>query len=246
MNTSQEKIGEDAEGCGFERRDNAFGFVSPVIQDFGYRFAIKDVNVIESYRKSDLYFVVKATALGKGADFDLVFRAVPRWIDEQLPNSAGASYIPKLCCETDAEKSVLVCISYPVEGPEDIIPSFVWLERPKDRKQFIWNIFASSAHAVLEVGRTTAEGEVSVQRTRVPRCDRRDSETRIVERRSNLMDCFSGFNDQMIRNSGLQSDSVDFVSRLIRVRVENHCVRATLQESACLDYKILDVQLCAN
>jgi|SRR5271165_3878559 len=62
MKTSQEKIREEAEGCGFERRNNAFGFVGPVVQDLGDRFAVKDIKLVESYRQSDFYLVLKARA----------------------------------------------------------------------------------------------------------------------------------------------------------------------------------------
>jgi hypothetical protein len=246
MTTSQENLREEAEGCGFERRDNTLGFVGPVVQDLGYRFALKNINLVESYRQSDLYFVLKAATFDKGTEFDLVFNAVPRGIDEQLPNTTGSSYIPKLRSEVDAEKSVLICDSYPVESPEDIIPSLVRLERSKDRKQFLWSIFAPSAHVVLEFDRSASEGKVSMQRALVPTCGGRDSETRIVQRGSDLMDRLPSFIDQVLRNSVLESDPVDFVLRLIRVGIEKHLAWATLQERAHLSYEILDVQFCAD
>jgi hypothetical protein len=189
---------------------------------------------------------VKAATSDEGAEFDLVFNAVPRRIDEQLPDSASGSNASELRSEVDAEKSVLICDSYPVEGPENIISSFIRLERSKDRKQFLWNILAPSTHIVLEFDGTAPEGKVSMQRILVPACGRCDSETRVVQRGSDLMDCLPGFIDQVVRNSVLKSDPVDFVLRLIGVGITEHLAWANLQERTHLPYKSLDVQLCAD
>ncbi|MGB6943497.1 MAG: hypothetical protein WBE37_13950 [Bryobacteraceae bacterium] len=244
--TSEKNIGEKTESSSFERGYNMLGFVGPVIQDLGYRFSLNEINLVESYRKSDLYLVVKATTSGKGTKFDLVFNAVPGRIDEQLPDSASGGNVPKLGREVDAEKSMLICDGHPVEGPENIISSFVRLERSKDRKQFLWNIFAPAAHIVLEFDGAAPEGEVGMQWILIPARGGCDSETSIVQRGSDLVDCLPGFIDQVVRDFVLKSDPVDFVSRVIRVGIAEHLVWANLQERTHLSYKILDVQLCTD
>lgn len=39
------------------------------------------------------------------------------------------------------QHAVLICVAYPVESPEKIIPSFVWLEPAKERLHFIREIY---------------------------------------------------------------------------------------------------------
>src|SRR5579872_1119449 len=229
---SLEQIGEETQGRGFECRDNPFSFVGPVFQDLRYGFTLKNLDVVKSYRASDLYLVVRALALNNSTEFDLVFRAVPGGIEVQPSNGSGTNHGSKLRGKTNAENSVLIGDSNLVESPEDIIPSLVWLERPKDRKQFLWNVFAPSAHIVLEVGDTPTEGEVGIQRILIPACEGSDSETCVVKRGSNLMDSFPGFVDKVIGNFVSKSNLVDFVQGLVRVWLEKHLARAIIQERA--------------
>lgn len=239
-----ESAREKTAGFRFDGKEKSPDLVSPVVEDSKYRFVFDDFDLVKSYCESKLYLVVNGRAMPECADFDLVFCVIPRRIDEQPNKSSSGRDIPELGRQVDTKNSVLISDGYPIEGPENIIPSLVRLECPKQREKFFGNVFTPSTHLVFEFSRTAPEGEVSVQGMNAGYSPR-NTETGVVQCRPEVVDSFSGFIKQRIGDGPLKSEFVNILLRFLRVRLDHHLARAFVEEGVHLPFEITDVQLCA-
>ncbi len=54
---------------------------------------------------------------------------------------------------------MLICDTYSVECPEEVVPSSVWLERAKERQNILGKILASPLEGILEFGSAPCKRE---------------------------------------------------------------------------------------
>lgn len=232
----------------FSSQDDALNFAKQAVQDSKDFLTANNLNIAERYVKGELALVAKfRTRLGDGV-YQLLFCAIPSWcadessgphrhrVDEHMHASAG---------ETDARNySVLISGSYPVKCPEKIVPSFVWLERSKERHNILGDILTSSLDYIFEVGSTAGEGEVSTFRVRASTGDGChisglvEGGSHIAERiDSNVGETFwEGF------------DELKLVHALESVVVELNDVGAWIGFTECIDFyrQVTEVFLCAT
>ncbi len=136
---------------------------------------------------------------------------------------------------------VLISVAYPVECPEQVIPSSVWLERAKKRPDFLREISAFGQKHRFKLGRIPSEGEEGILGVGDTR-GFGDSKTCLVKSRSKIVNGISGHNSKIIRN---RLRNLDFVKLMdsIRIWLNKEGVWFCLEESVRPFIKVNNVIL---
>ncbi len=104
------------------------------------------------------------------------------------------------------QELMLVSNGYLVECPQNVIPSLVWLERAKQRKDFIRDILAETPGRHIKFSRSASEGKVSMTRLNSPARDR-DSVSRVVKCGAKVI---NGIPDNLFHARRQRSDQLAF------------------------------------
>lgn len=116
--------------------------------DPGQMFSIRD-----SYANLNLAPVLKVRSHFDSSIHDFIFQAVPRnrLQINTVSESDHGDFTANDSASNKRDQFVFTVVSEVIEGVEEIIPSLVRVETPKQRLDFLWTIFASTPHAVIEV-----------------------------------------------------------------------------------------------
>lgn len=129
--------GEEALRPHFDGPDAALDYARHLVKDGNDVFAFEVGDIAEGYKENRFDIVLHVFFSG-GLKHKLILHRVPvlSWGDEKAElffarNFGGKTYAPRQ--EVRDQRSVVFYISKLVQGPEEFIPSFVWLEHLQDR-----------------------------------------------------------------------------------------------------------------
>jgi hypothetical protein len=129
-------------------------------ENINRRFAAGDLQLINRYHEGHLHIELKMASGTDAAEYDLILGAVP----SRHRYTAMASNAPPLHMhsrdDSDRDQELMfVGVTEAVQGPQGIIPSLVWIERSKERQDFIRDVVAAfAANDIVKPGRVITIG----------------------------------------------------------------------------------------
>ena len=127
---------------------DALNFASHGVENSDRALAANNlINVIERYRKGNCGIYAELITGPGATKYDLVSLAIPMGGEKRAPKWSGAN--PNACRKRDGDKHFMFGgVRKLVECLEGVIPSLVRLERHKNRRDFRWQILASTLGVV--------------------------------------------------------------------------------------------------
>jgi len=151
-------------------------------------------------------------------------------------------------CPPDVKRhksAVFLGVTELIQGPEGVIPSFVWVEAPKQRQDFRWQILAAAtANYRVESGKIVPEGELSTFRIDFSSRDGARV-TRLVE---NCAEIISGVENYAGEIGWKPPRELDLVKVLTSYEILLNNFGPWLVIHKLIDFgiEIVDVMLCAQ
>ncbi len=143
----------DSAGLCFDSGDDALDHACKCVEDGNRWLAAHNLDIAHRYEEGDLDIVLNVHTRLDAHELHLVFRAIPpRHAD--APGTADLKTINVRVAHRhgDGLKDLMfIGVTQLVQGPEQIIPSLVWLERPQQRQDFVRNVLAPALDHVFEV-----------------------------------------------------------------------------------------------
>lgn len=242
----------DAPCLSFGSHQDALDYADKVVEDCNGFLAAHNLNVIEAYERGDAYLVLQVGVIGGApCEHDLLFGAIPHdwgvdhpeWFGYSLQDlQAGKGELPRPPgIDSDGSQDcVFVSTTYLVQCPERVIPSLVWLERPKQRDDLLRDMLAIPLSTNFEIRGVASERKVAMATRR-----KRDRVSSVVKGFPEIVDGVPS--DLGSLRQGLRAPHLvhDFLG-LIRVGFRNNFVGVALFERDDSVFEILDVNLCSR
>jgi hypothetical protein len=135
----------DSSGLRFDSHDDALNFINKLVQDGNNFLAVKKLNFVERYKKGGLKIHIEVTTIGDPSKYHLVFSAIPsRCGPDVNSQSKPAGLNESVSGYYRPEDSVLISAAKTVQCPQEIVPSFVWLQLTNDVRNLLREIRESS------------------------------------------------------------------------------------------------------
>jgi hypothetical protein len=153
---------------------NVFDYAARTVEKYQRMFAAADPSIIKAYVEGRVDAVIPVFTNDSAPEYDLVFFAIVDRVDGVDPRRPGAVSDFDLCiADHDGDKSRVGGVTQLVQGPNGVIPSFVRLERSKERHDFIRNVFAylPADDEIFEFCGAFANRELGFPRRDLPRGD---------------------------------------------------------------------------
>lgn len=177
----------------FRSSNDALDYAHHVVEDSNSRLAAQSLDALDRYVKGDVCLVLRAHFTRNSRYSDLMLLSIPtgvgrgeaagKAVDVGMNSDlAPATWewsrrLGNLCCSEEIELTeierhqgaVFVGVTQAVQGPEGVIPSVVWLEAPKQRDDFRWQIIAGTpiVNVVVEIGEGVGGRKVSTRPLRL-------------------------------------------------------------------------------
>jgi hypothetical protein len=226
----------------FKSPQDSIDHARQIVHDGLNWLSINDRDFLKRYEEGEIQIVVKLRVGACVKEYDLVFCAIPDWIE--VNGKSGPLHFDSLKQRAIAhghQDLMLIGDAYLVECPEKVIASFVWLQSSQERVNLLRNISASAFQCVVEGSAISSKGKVSFSRTApVSGGNAVDS---MVKR---IPDITGSIADNLGKFFGNGSDEFDFklnVVGVLRVGFNNSLVWVTVVEGAKLDFEVRDVLL---
>ncbi len=244
------KLGNEPKAAAlrFGSRDNVRNSISYNPEYSDRLMILKNINVPESYKKGKLKIVFKFNAYRKAGEFDLVFLDVKHSVggDERIfvgnCQHSAADYV---CHYGDGNERCMCCVSELVQSPDEVIPSFVRLEAPKERHDFIRDVFTNFAtsDAIFQPSKVVSDRECGLFRIRISSRNR-SGKPCLVKSGAQRFNGFSSGVDTVFRQLPNESEFVN-LCRSIRVFFGDNAVWFFFEEFFYSFVKSFDVLLCS-
>lgn len=138
----------ESSGLCFKTSQDAIDYASKTVKEANDWLIFHNVDFAERYAKQELCLIFNRFVRTSYGVYDLVFVAIPERHLLMVKNLENLTR-NKICnsgTNPDRGKhSMFVGVTYLIESPEKVIPSFVWLEITKDRPDVMREIFKDSA-----------------------------------------------------------------------------------------------------
>jgi len=232
----------DSFGLRFDSHDDALNYARKVVKDTENWLAVNKLNIAESYEKGVIIIHCVLGIDGCLDQYHLVFGAVPsRWIRE--PNVSLA--LPFDCRAVirhcyGADESVFIGVTKLVQSPEKIIPSFVWLERAYQVRNFLREFSATTVEGRFVSGGISNREESVVSANSSQRSDGTD---RLIESRPEIINSVDDMAVERQWHRFSQFELEELVSAVI-VQIGNSGVSVGLKEGIHFPFKLGKVILC--
>lgn len=140
-----------------------------LVQKINRRFALDFRNPLKNYIHGEIGIVTRVRDVSSMLEYDcLIFAIIGEVIRLHVNDLSVLGH--HFCCD---QKAVFIGVTEGVKCPKSVIPSLIWLERAKDRKNFGWNIKASLlARNFISFNASITERELSELGVDLPEEDR--------------------------------------------------------------------------
>jgi hypothetical protein len=228
-------------GVQLNKHEYATNHIQDLAENGNRWLAFHNLNLVKRYIEGEIYVVIDFNVLGLKTPYQFLFSAIPHRGPYNM-KSRGCRHCALDLTKEDAHRRkhpVLICVAYPVQCPEKVVPSFVWLDRAKKRPDLLGEIFTFAFKSSLKVRSIFPEREMSVLRVRGAG-GAGDNKTSLVKGRSKIVDCICGDNGQFVRDRSSKFDFIKLVNS-IRIGFSNVGIGLCLEESLRSLVKINDV-----
>jgi hypothetical protein len=233
----------------FNSGQDAFDFAYHVVENSNRWLVSNSLNWPERYEKGNLHIVFNVRLGADDGQYDLVFVHVPSgWESEAAVGTRHGEILDVNVSDIRPdgdEQPMLGPIRHFIECPDKIVPSFVWLERAKQREDIRQQIFASTPvnYVSFQFGGAVGNGKVGVLGVGLARknCGGKPS---LVQDSSQLLSRSDSFINEVV---GKRLGEFDFVSLVhaIHVWLNDTGVWFTIEKSRDPGIEVIDVFLCA-
>ena len=226
----------------FNFTNDAIRYADEVVEEFNCRLVENKVpNVVKAYRSVQLDIVIRLrSAASNPCERYLVFRAK---LGHILNQSRAVTLVRDLTRKENSanEMFMFTDVGQLVHSPEGFIPSFVWLKRSHEIKDFLGNVFGSIGSTILDFSGGAAEGKVGFL-SGLSGGDGSGA-TELIESRAKILDSVERQSGDSQWQRLNQSDVLKVVSCIKRVWLSENSVWLTLKESLRKDFNFVDVRL---
>jgi len=230
----------DSASLCFDSHDDALNFADKQVKDANRWLAVHDLNIANHYVRGDLEIRVIVRSGTNAEQFHFVFRAIPNGSLDQRAAPNEVRFFPQNVSASHGDggnDSVFVGVAKGVQSVKKVIPSFVWLERAHDCRDFVREVFTSALYSSFELNGVVSEGKVSATPTK--------SEHHVIKGRPSVNSC--------VLDESLQIDWHGFgelvlMDLLARVRIDLGDMGAwlTFEELGDLPFKFGGMTLCST
>jgi hypothetical protein len=135
-------LGDEPESAafGFGSADDALDFGRHCAENAKDWAAAQKVDFVERYCQSKAAIVMKLASRTEAREYDLVIFAVPSGNEDASALERSAFEVHAASVHADGNDGCMKRATELIEGPDGIIPSFVRLERAKERHDLIRNV----------------------------------------------------------------------------------------------------------
>jgi hypothetical protein len=149
---------------------NAVNFAGDGPQNANGWSAFDPIEFVKSYNERKHHIVLKMSAGVGFGDYDLVLFAVKDGSHDSNASSENHSIgdVPPTCHADRHQETMFVGITQFVERPEGIIPSFMRVERPKERLDFQREVFAPPLSVRIKFGGGISKRKIGVLGSTAP------------------------------------------------------------------------------
>lgn len=253
----------------FRSAQDAIDYAHHVAEDSNRRLAALCLDAVERYVKGDVCLVITANFVRHSCQCDLVFIGVPVGIFDthsadksprvddvgnidhavvpknrgELRNQQRANVRP---ADIEGnERAVFLGVTELIQGPEGVIPSFVWVEAPKQRQDFRWQILAAAtANYRLDSSRVVPEGKLTSFRIEFS-SGHRASVTTLVQDCAQIVSGIKNNVGQLDWQPPLKDDLMHLMSGIVGIGLDPVGPRLITYELIDFGIEIVDVMLCA-
>jgi hypothetical protein len=149
----------------FKSHDDAVNYANQLVEDSNRWLAVHNINLCQRYENLNLEVDAVCRSVYEMGDYHLVFRAVPSGRETKGKGAleAGVASIATASSYSNwNDNFVFVGVTKLVQGPEKVIPSFVWLKRNHQVKDFFGQILGLGFYSTLHLGESIPEREMRV------------------------------------------------------------------------------------
>jgi hypothetical protein len=141
-------------GFRFESQEDILSFVRQGVKDSKDWLAFHDINFVKRYIEGDIYIIVEFCVSKEANNF--VFASIPHraW----YPRVIQQAHRGENCY--GGKHLMLISSAYPIECPEQVVPSFVWLETPRKHLNLIRELFESPSQHTIKLSDIVSKGEL--------------------------------------------------------------------------------------
>jgi hypothetical protein len=154
----------------FSSQKDAIDYANRLVEDAQAQFAARNLSIVKAYIEGRVHAVFPLHSLSGHSEYQLVFSAIPMKVSGLNWGLAGRWDDCEISGATDPnrEKVGVGCVTQLVYSPEGIIPSFVRLERAKERHDRIGDIGAdlTSFDEIFEFIGAVRDGELRALKPR--------------------------------------------------------------------------------
>jgi|GEM_PF-3470237 len=241
----------DSLSLSFNSHKDALNFVDHCAENANRWLSSNNVNFAERYKKgeAEVCITLYLAAESNAHEFKLIFRAVP----VRSPNSEGATSVENGAVTTpnrnfeaprgnnDGDDDfVFAGITELVQCPQEIVPSFVWLTRKHQVKDFFRDVLGSSVLAAGSLSSVSPKREMCM--SSLGAASDGHSISSVIKGGSHGVD--------RIRSNTLQSDwdglsksDLKHILKGVVIALDNLNVRVGLIECSDLRFKLVDTAL---
>jgi hypothetical protein len=247
------KAEADALGCC--SAEDISNFAAHAVKDAARFLVEQNVNAIDRYRKGEVAAYIRIHLRQTDRQLGLAFLRIPSASENSgivpefrslMDRNIAQEFNPRIPRVEWDESAVFLGITNFVHGPQDVIPSFAWLELAKERDDFRRDIFADlpSYDVVIEAGQVISERKTSSFGVGFSAGDC-GSITSLIKDGSEVADHIEQDTRKILGDIAGEPDFVDMFSRL-RLRIDEQGPWLLVEKSANNRFEILDMILCTT
>lgn len=233
----------------FDSHQDAINYVRLSVENANRWLATNNLDLVKRYTELDLHIVLNLRFRTTDPDYDLVFSAVPNWRYAYFPDDSLAPHVFEVHSangKPDGNKYlVFVGVREFIDGPEEVIPSFVRLESSKHRNDLLREVLAFPLDAILQPTGAVAEGKVGMSGNRSASAGVCNSVPRQIQSLSEIDDNVGGGSFNLAGN-WVSEFNLGYLVSTIRVGLSNTGVCCGFEEGCNLPIKINNMFLCAG
>ena len=231
-------------GCVEDGRD----FAAQSLQDSVHWLSAHDINFAESYVEGNAQVVCRVRVMCDLTQYDLVFNRVPNGWKAHGYETTGAvevlDHATTSALTNGYDDAVLSTVGNLIEHPKQVIPSAIRIERPKERRDLRWEVFASPTYDTVKVRFSMGKGEISVLEPRIS-TGLGTGEASLIKDGSEVSGDMCGSSAQFLREflGKLEFMSIESGFRII---LNDKGVWFWIEESTDLPFEFVDIFICSN
>jgi hypothetical protein len=226
----------------FKSHDDALNYARKLVEDSNRWLVVHEFNAANRYMLGDVEIRINFTAGLNAENFHFVFRAIPDRVHNVSAVPRKVIHHKATAVNSDgADELMFIGVTELVQCPQEVVPSFVWLERAHEVNDFFRQVFAPASYAVLKFSFVVGEGEVG-ESSALPKCDG-DGIQGMIEGGAQVV---NGVNSDMSQSGGHGLGELDLmhILRCIRIELNDVTVWVAIEELGNLPIKFTDAVLC--